>query len=91
MKEVTDIDRERLDFTFKTNIIAMFRLAQLALPHMKPGSSIINTSSIQAYTPSPGILDYAASKVCARVMTEPSEALLSVLRLSSTEPRDDHG
>jgi NAD(P)-dependent dehydrogenase (short-subunit alcohol dehydrogenase family) len=61
--DFTEIDRKRLEFTFKTNIIAMFQLAQLAVPHMKPGGSIINVSSIQAYSPSPGILDYAASKV----------------------------
>jgi len=40
----------------------MFRLAQLSVPHMKPGGSIINTSSIQAYKPTPGILDYACTK-----------------------------
>jgi hypothetical protein len=59
-----EIDRERLEFAFNTNIIAMFRLAQLAFPHMAPGSSIINTTSIVAYQPIPGILDYVCTKVC---------------------------
>jgi len=53
---------ERLERTFRVNIIAMFHLVREALPHMRPGSSIINTASIQAYSPSPTILDYAATK-----------------------------
>lgn len=40
----------------------MFHLVREALPHMRPGASIINTASIQAYQPSPAILDYAATK-----------------------------
>ena len=40
----------------------MFWLCKAAIPHMQPGSVIINTSSIQAYTPSPELLDYATSK-----------------------------
>ncbi|KAK9805214.1 hypothetical protein WJX72_006811 [[Myrmecia] bisecta] len=58
----TDISRERLERAFSTNIIAMFRLCQLAHPHMKKGGAIINVGSIQAYKPSPGILDYATTK-----------------------------
>jgi len=57
-----DITRERLERTFKTNILAMFSLVRYALPHMKPGATIINTASIQAYNPSPSILDYASTK-----------------------------
>jgi NAD(P)-dependent dehydrogenase (short-subunit alcohol dehydrogenase family) len=48
--------------TFQTNIIALFHLCRVAVPRMKPGSSIINTASIQAYQPSPELLDYAATK-----------------------------
>lgn len=57
-----DLDAARVERTFKVNILAMFHLTRHALPHMKPGSAIINTSSIQAYQPSPQILDYAATK-----------------------------
>ena len=46
------------------NIVAMFSLAQKAVRHMKKGSAIINVASIQAYQPTPGILDYACTKVC---------------------------
>jgi NAD(P)-dependent dehydrogenase (short-subunit alcohol dehydrogenase family) len=57
-----DIDAERVESTFRTNIIAMFHLVRHALPYMKEGSAIVNTASIQAYSPSAPILDYAATK-----------------------------
>lgn len=57
-----DIPTEQLESVFKTNILAMFWLSKFALPHLKPGSSIINTTSIQAYQPSVGLLDYATTK-----------------------------
>lgn len=56
------ITTEQLDRVMKTNIYAMFWLCKAAVPHMQPGSSIINTSSIQAYQPSPQLLDYATTK-----------------------------
>jgi len=56
------ISTEQLDRVFKTNLYAMFWLTKAAVPHMEPGSTIINTSSIQATQPSPQLLDYATSK-----------------------------
>jgi hypothetical protein len=56
------LDGERVERTFRVNVIAMFHLVRHALPHMKPGATIVNTASVQAYHPSPGILDYAATK-----------------------------
>ncbi|MGY4644595.1 SDR family oxidoreductase [Cellulomonas sp. URHB0016] len=56
------ITTEQLDRVLKTNIYALFWITQAAVPHMGPGSSIINTSSVQAFQPSPGLLDYATSK-----------------------------
>lgn len=57
-----ELDAERVEKTFRVNIAAMFHLVRHALPHLRPGSSIINVSSIQAYHPNPSILDYAATK-----------------------------
>ena len=59
---IEDITTEQLDRVMKTNIYAMFWLSKFALPHMRPGSSIINTSSVQSSSPSPELLDYATTK-----------------------------
>ena len=60
--KIQDISAEELDRTFRTNMYAMFYLCKAAVPRMKPGSTIINTASIQAYEPSPKLLAYAATK-----------------------------
>ena len=57
-----DLTTEQLDRTLKTNIYAMFWLTKAAIQHMEAGASIINTSSIQAYEPSPQLIDYATTK-----------------------------
>jgi NAD(P)-dependent dehydrogenase (short-subunit alcohol dehydrogenase family) len=59
---ILDITTDQLDRVMKTNLYAMFWLCKAALPHLKPGSCIINTSSVQAYEPSPHLLDYATTK-----------------------------
>ncbi|MDB5217955.1 MAG: dehydrogenase [Myxococcaceae bacterium] len=62
VESLEDIDEERIERSFRVNIMAMFHIVRRALPHMKEGSTIINTSSIQAYQPTPTILDYATTK-----------------------------
>ncbi|MCD0489473.1 SDR family oxidoreductase [Pedobacter sp. MC2016-14] len=57
-----EIPAEEWRRTFDTNITAMFYLCKAAEPHMKPGSSIINTASVNSYSPSPVLLHYAATK-----------------------------
>ncbi|RZU16380.1 hypothetical protein EV645_3939 [Kribbella rubisoli] len=59
---IADISTEQFDRVLKTNVYAMFWLCKAALPHLSEGSAIINTTSIQAYEPSPNLLDYATSK-----------------------------
>lgn len=61
-KSVVDISAEQLERTFRTNIFAMFYLAKAALPHLKEGARIINTTSVTAYRGSPELLDYSATK-----------------------------
>src|SRR5690606_13636478 len=61
-ESLQEIPSEEWDYTFKTNIYAMFWLCKAAEPHMKPGSTIINTTSINAYKPKPILLAYAATK-----------------------------
>lgn len=60
--DITTVTTKQLIETFTINIFAMFWTVQEALKHMKPGASIINTTSIQATQPSPGLIDYAATK-----------------------------
>jgi NAD(P)-dependent dehydrogenase (short-subunit alcohol dehydrogenase family) len=61
-ESITDITTEEFDRVLKTNLYAMFWFCRAAVPHLQPGSSIINTSSVQAYQPSPALLDYATTK-----------------------------
>ena len=61
-ESVQEFSSEELDRTFKTNIIAMFYLCKAAEQHMKPGSTVVNTTSVNAYRPSPGLLAYATTK-----------------------------
>lgn len=59
---IDDISDEEWDVTFRTNIHAMFYLTKAAIPHMRQGSTIINTTSVNADTPSPQLLAYATTK-----------------------------
>jgi NAD(P)-dependent dehydrogenase (short-subunit alcohol dehydrogenase family) len=61
-KELTEISEDQLEQTFRTNIFGYFFLTQAALPHLKKGASIINTTSITAYRGSPPLMDYSATK-----------------------------
>lgn len=61
-QSIQEVPSEEFEYTFRTNIFAMFYLCKAALPHMQPGSSIINVASIQAYQPSQSLLAYASTK-----------------------------
>lgn len=61
-KSLQEITAAELDYTFRTNIISMFHLCKAAEQHMKPGSTVINTSSVNAYKPNPTLLHYATTK-----------------------------
>lgn len=59
---LASLETEELDRVFRTNLYAPMFTARAAIPHMKPGASIIVTTSIQAFNPSPGLIDYAMTK-----------------------------
>jgi NAD(P)-dependent dehydrogenase (short-subunit alcohol dehydrogenase family) len=61
-ESIEQVSTEEFDRTFRTNVYAMFWLCRAGLPRMKPGSTIINTASIQSYDPSSQLLAYAPTK-----------------------------
>ena len=61
-QDITEISDEEWDATFRTNIYSQFYLCKAAIPHMRPGSTIVNTTSINAKDPSPQLLAYATTK-----------------------------
>lgn len=69
-KGLTDMDDERIDRTFKTNLYALLWLTRAAVPHLRKSTGcIINNASIQAYEPSTSLLDYAATKAAINNLT----------------------
>jgi NAD(P)-dependent dehydrogenase (short-subunit alcohol dehydrogenase family) len=66
---IADISAGQLRRTFETNVFGTFWMIQAALPHLSPGSAIINTTSIQGYHPSTGLMDYAATKAALNNLT----------------------
>ncbi len=67
---IDEVSPEELGRTFRTNVFGTFFLIQAALPHLKPGAAIINTTSIQAYEPSEKLVAYAASKAADLSLTK---------------------
>ncbi len=69
-EDIAEVSPEELDRTFRTNVYGTFFLTQAALPVLKPGACIINTTSIEAYTPEEGLLAYAATKAAIANLTK---------------------
>ena len=67
---ILDITTQNFDDTFKTNIYANFWISRAAIPHMKPGATIINTTSVNAYDPQENIIDYGATKGAILIFTK---------------------
>ena len=67
---IADLTTDQFDETYKTNVYALFWTCKAALRQMKPGSTIVNTTSIQAYSPSPILLDYASTKAAINAFSK---------------------
>ena len=65
-----ELDEDDLDRTIKTNLYAMNWITKDALPHLRPGSTIINSTSVQGYNPSPMIINYASTKFAINGFTK---------------------
>jgi NAD(P)-dependent dehydrogenase (short-subunit alcohol dehydrogenase family) len=87
-KSIEDISDEEWELTFRVNIHAMFFLTKAAVPHMKPGSTIINTASINADTPNPTLLAYATTKGAIQNFTAGLAQLLAEkgIRVNAVAP-----
>jgi NAD(P)-dependent dehydrogenase (short-subunit alcohol dehydrogenase family) len=85
---VEEISDEEWDLTFATNISAMFYITKAAVPHMKPGSSIINNASVNADSRSPQLLAYATTKGAIQNFTGGPAQLLAEwsIRASTVAP-----
>ncbi|MCE0485238.1 SDR family oxidoreductase [Ornithinimicrobium sediminis] len=69
-EQLEDLTDEQLDETMKTNVYAMFWVTRAAVPHMPPGSAVISSTSVQAYSPSEHLLDYASTKAAINAFTK---------------------
>jgi NAD(P)-dependent dehydrogenase (short-subunit alcohol dehydrogenase family) len=88
MGGIADITTEQFDRVMKTNLYAMFWLTKAALPHLEAGATIINTSSVQAVSPSPELLDYATTKAGIHNFTKglASELAEKGIRVNAVAP-----
>lgn len=67
---ISDLDSEQVEKTFRTNFFGFIHMTRAALPHLKKGAAIINTTSIQALYPQPYLMDYAATKAAILNFTQ---------------------
>lgn len=70
IEKLEDLSDKQVMETFQINILAMYTITRAALKHLPDGASIINTTSVQAYDPSPTLLDYASTKAAINAFTK---------------------
>ena len=83
-----DISTEQLKKTFEVNIFSLFWVIQAAMPHLPAGATIVTTSSVQAYQPSPNLVDYATTKAGIVAFTQALAKQVAVkgIRVNSVAP-----
>ncbi|TNM56132.1 SDR family oxidoreductase [Brevibacterium sediminis] len=88
VEDIADLTDEQWDNTFRTNIHAMFRVSQAALEYLEPGSTIVNSTSVQAYSPSAHLIDYASTKAAINNFTKGLATQLAPkgIRVNSVAP-----
>ena len=85
---IQHITTEQFDRVMRTNLYGMFWLSKMALPHIPKGGSIINSASVQAYKPSPHLLDYATTKGAIVTFTQGLAQMLASdgIRVNAVAP-----
>lgn len=68
-ESLQEISSEEWDYTFRTNVYSMFYILKAAEPHLKSGATVINTTSVNAYTPSPTLIPYTSTKAAIQNFT----------------------
>lgn len=88
IEDFEQLTTEQFQKTFETNVFAMFWITKAAVKYMPAGSAIINTTSIQSYQPSPGLLDYASSKGAITTFTKGLAQMLAKkgIRVNAVAP-----
>lgn len=88
VEKLEDLSTFQLKSTFETNVYSLIWTVQAALPHLKAGASIITTSSVQSYNPSPNLVDYAATKSAIVSITKSLASQLGEkgIRVNSVAP-----
>ncbi|UZD61637.1 SDR family oxidoreductase [Brevibacterium sp. JSBI002] len=88
VEDIADLTDEQWENTFRTNIHAMFRVSQAALEYLEPGSTIVNSTSVQAYSPSAHLIDYASTKAAINNFTKGLATQLAPkgIRVNSVAP-----
>lgn len=88
VEDIADLEDEQWVATYDTNIHAMYRISRAAIKHMPPGSTIVNTTSIQAYKPSTHLLDYASTKAAINNFSKGLAQLLAPrgIRVNAVAP-----
>lgn len=88
VEDITQLSDEQWENTFRTNIHAMFRISRAALEYLEPGATIVNTTSVQAYSPSAHLVDYASTKAAINNFTKGLATQLAPkgIRVNSVAP-----
>ncbi len=88
VKDILDLSTDQLIRTFEVNVFSMFWIVKAAMPYLKPGTSIITTTSVQAYQPGEMLLDYASTKSAVVAFTKAlaSQVAAKGIRVNAVAP-----